>query len=104
VVAVVVVVALIFVLAARTIAGPGWRRYLGRRSTGFSRWDLLFGAANGLAVAIGAIGATGRRGDLPALLVIGLVAALPVSAVGAVRFWWWLPRQDRSADGDPDRS
>jgi hypothetical protein len=109
VVAVLLVVALVFVLVARSIAGPGWRRYLAHRSTGLRAWDLLFFAANGVGIAIGTVGAIERRGDLPALLVVGLVAAAPVTVVLAVRFWWWLPRvaaararQDSSADDSAD--
>jgi len=102
-----VMLAVLLALMVRTIAGPG---YSGRpRSPTVTGWDLLLMVCNAAGLLIGRIGVAAWRGDLPALLVVGLVAAAPLTVAVALRFWWWLPRvaaarvrQDRSADGDAD--
>jgi hypothetical protein len=80
----------LFALMVRTIAGPG---YSGRpRSPAITGWDLLLMVCNAAGVLIGASGVDAWRGDLPALLVVGLVAAAPLTVAVAVRSWWGSPR------------
>lgn len=96
--AVVVVFGLLFVGGARRVVGPGRSAVPRPRRTGWTGADLLMSVTVALTLTIGIVGSSGVRGNLPALVLVGLLASLPMVVVACVRHWW-RPRAAARATG-----
>jgi hypothetical protein len=92
-----------FGVLARAVVGPGWTRFLGIRRTEYSRLDAAGMVVHFVGLMVIIVVGNEAKGDLPALVLGGLLAGVPLVVwSGAVR-WWWQPRAAARARCADDR-
>lgn len=87
-----VVSVLLFVGLFRLAGGRGWSAAFRDKGQRWTRGNTIMMVIIGLTIVIGLGGSHGFRGNLPALVLVGLLAALPMVVAVVVYLWWWRPR------------